>query len=175
MNAGLVIGFVRDKSGAPVSGANVWIFDLFGGGGGRIIATGENNIRFGSPITETNSRGYFELAFAWSGADIGNVIGGGGRVRMFIAAMETVWIDSSSNISHLARPLPISGLLLKDVLGQAGLSPPDLKSVPGLIEFSKDILDSAAKLKSHPIFKVNMLTTESWLIVSAANLVVDRY
>ncbi len=173
-NAGLIIGFVRDRSGNLISGADVWIHDLFGDGK-PILATGENNIRVGSPMTQTNSKGYFELAFAWSGADIAHAIGGGGRVRMFIRAMETVGLTDNSNISHFASPLHLTGYLIKDVLGQAGLAPPDLKSIPGLIEFSKDILDSAAKLKSHPIFKVNMLTTESWLILSAANLFVNKY
>lgn len=174
MNAGLIVGFVRDKRGNSVSGANVWIFDLFGKAGGLIIATGENNVRFGSPMTETDSRGYFELVFAWSGTETPNTIGGAGRVRMSIAAHETVWNNDKSNITYDARPLPLIGFLLKDVLGQAGLTPPDLKSTQGLLEFSKDILDSAAKIKSHPIFKGSMLTSESWLILSAANLVVNK-
>lgn len=174
MNAGLIIGYVRDKRGNLVSGANVWIFDLFGKAGGSIIATGENNVRFGSPMTETDSRGYFELAFAWHGTEIGQVMGGAGRVRMFIAANETVWNNEKSNITYLARPLPIVGFLLKDVLGQAGLTPSHLRSIPDLIQFSKNILDSAAKLKSHPIFKTNMLSSESWLILSAANLVINK-
>lgn len=176
MNAGLIIGFVRDRGGNKVSGANVWMWDLFGGAGGRIVPTGDKDLRYGSPITETDSRGYFELAFAWSGTDLPNTIGGSGRVRMFISANNEVWrIPGKVNMTYDARPLLITGFILKDVLGQAGLTPPDLKSLPGLLDFGKDILDSAANLKSHPIFKVNMLTTESWLILSAANLIINRY
>jgi len=174
MNAGLIVGVVRDKSGNVVSGASVWMFDLFGNAGGRIIATGDKDIRYGSPITETDSRGYFELAFAWSAEYLGHAIGGSGRVRMLIAASQTVWQTDKTNIAYDARPLPITGFLLKDVLGHMGLTPPDLKSIPGLIEFSKDILDSVSKLKSHPVFKLNLLSSESWLIVSAANLVINK-
>ncbi len=174
MNAGLIVGTVRNKSGNVVSGASVWMFDLFGKAGGRIIANGDKNVRYGSPITETDSRGYFELAFAWSVEDIGHAIGGSGRVRMFIAANETVWQNDNSNMTYDARPLPIPGFLLKDVLGHAGLTPPDLKNIPGLMEFSKDIVESASKLKSHPVFKMHLLSSESWLILAAANIVINK-
>ncbi len=98
MNAGLIVGFVRNKSGNFVSGASVWMFDLFGNAGGRIIATGDKDLRYGSPITETDSRGYFELAFAWDVENIGHIIGGSGRVRMFITANETVWQNDKRSL-----------------------------------------------------------------------------
>lgn len=175
MNAGLIVGHVHDRGGAPVSEADVWMYDLHGMAGGRIMPTGDQNVRDGSPITKSNSKGYFELAFAWSGTEIGTAIGSAGRVKMSISAMKTIWQNESSNTTYEARPQQILGYLLKDVLGQAGLTPPDLKSLQGKLELAKDVLDAVAGLKSHPVFKVQMLTSESWLLLSAAQIVINKY
>lgn len=175
MNAGLIVGFVRDKSGKFVEGADVTMFDLFGGAGGRIVAKGDNEIRRGTIRTETDSNGYFELAFAWSGEDIGHTIGGAGRVRMSIYAGKTVWQSKNVNTTYDSIVQFKSGYILKDVLGQSGLTGSDFTNLKDLLEFTKDIIDSVRKLKSHPIFKVNMLSSESWLLLSAANLIINKY
>lgn len=175
MNAGLIIGNVWDKSRNKVSEAKVTMFNLRGKAGGVIPVTGDNNNSTGSAYTTTNSNGYFELAFAWSGGDIAWSIGAEKRASMTIYASIDVWQSDKVNTEYTSPFTYATGFMVRDVFGLAGLTPPDLRTFPGMLEFSKDFLESLSKLKFHSVFKQNRLSTESWLILSAANLFINKY
>jgi hypothetical protein len=172
MNAGLIVGNVIDKNGDAVSDALVVMSGLSGMEGGEITVKADDDFHHGWPFTETNSDGYFELGFGWSGADMGGPIGGAGRAAINIYAMKEVRQTSNSNTTYISEQQTIVGYLLKDVLGQASLTAPPFKDMPELLKFTNSLINSYRKMRSRPIIDPSMWSSESWLILSATNLVI---
>ena len=174
MNKGLIIGKVVDKSGNQVSNAEVIMPHIRGMAGGQIRATGETNSHWGSPKTKTDSDGLFSLIFAWSGTEIGAVIGGGGRTAITLAASIDVEHDNRSSTMYTSGHQIVTGHMVKDTISMTGLLPPNIRTLEGFASVAKKAVDVGLKLKSHPLFKTNMLTAESWLIYSIAGLVINK-
>jgi hypothetical protein len=172
MNAGLIVGNVIDKNGDVVSDALVVMSGLSDIAGGKITVKADDEYHHGLPFTETNSDGYFELGFGWSGADIASSIGEAGRASISIYAMKEVWQTSNSNTTYISERQTVVGYLLKDVSGRAGLTAPPFKGMPELLKFTNSLIDSYRKMRSHPIIDPSMWSSESWLILSATNLVI---
>lgn len=173
MNTGIIVGTVTGKNGAPISEALVVASELTSMEGKKMKLTPEDSSLHGWPFTKTNSDGFFELGFGWSGTEIGQVVGGAGRTKIQIWAWKEVWDGNYSNTTYMSPRLTLIGYLLKDVLGQAGLTTHPLSSFPDFLKFTKKIIDKRNKMKSHPLFSTAMWTSESWLILSATNLVIN--
>ena len=173
MNAGLIVGNVRDKNGDAVSNALVVMSDLSGMTGGKFTVKADDDFHCGLPFTETNSDGYFELGFGWSDADIASSPGGAGRARINIYAMKKVSQTGISNKTYISEQRTIAGYLVKNVLSQASFNTSSFDGMPELDKFTDSLIDSYRKIRSHPIIDPSMWSSESWLILSAANLVIE--
>ena len=171
-NKGLLIGYVTSRKGSPISGAEVFLISMTGSATGSEIETkGEKSGFKRWPIATTNSRGYFELAFTWSGAEIGEAIGTSGKLWLRVMAQKNIGNERAST-SYGTREL-FPGFLIKDMLGQAGLTTSPFGSLPDLLSFAKDLIESYRKIKSHPIWKLDMMSSESWLVLSAGYPTID--
>ena len=65
MNAGTIVGYITQPNGSPISGAEIWICET---------TDAKNGTK--NPSARTDSRGYFQLAIADCGVDIGEIFGG---------------------------------------------------------------------------------------------------
>jgi hypothetical protein len=168
MNAGLIIGYVFDQGGDTIDEAEVRLLEVRAiSGAGKVEITGPKVTDFGSPITETDSDGYFELPFAWSGADIGAALG---KTNLSLAASKDIRYGSQKT-TYITRQR-ITGYLVKNALAAGGLTTSIFDSIPDLLNFAKDLIDSYRKMKAHPLFNTAILTSEGWLILSGTNLVI---
>jgi hypothetical protein len=169
MNAGIIVGYVLDPSGDSIDEADVRLLEVRGlSGAGKVEITGTKNSDFGSPMTETNSDGYFQLHFAWSGTDIGAAMA---KTNLSVVASKNVRRGNQSN-NYVSRQR-ITGYLIKDIPGAGGLTTSAFDGIPELLTFTKDLIDSYRKMKTHPLFNTAMLTSESWLILSATHFVIN--
>jgi hypothetical protein len=164
-NKGLLVGYVNSRQGRPISAAEVYLTSMTGSGTGSEIETkGERSGYKRWPLATSNSRGYFELAFTWSGAEIAESMGTSGKLWLGVMAQKDIGNERASTSYGTRQLLP--GFLIKDVLGPAGLTTSPFSSLPDLLSFSKDLIESFRKIKSHPIFKLDMMSSEGWLVLS---------
>lgn len=78
MNAGLIVGYITQPNGMPIGGAEVWISAIEDVRGN--VPFDENSPR--ETLAKTNARGYFQLPFAFGGANVAEIFGGGGRLNI---------------------------------------------------------------------------------------------
>lgn len=171
MGAGLIIGNVFSKKGSRLSNVDIRLIKIQGMGMGEIGFSGEKMTYNGMATAKTNGRGYFHLPFTWSGAEIGEAIGTSSTLDISIYAFKAV--RSGNTEMNYGRGGLIKGFLLRDVLAVGAVNPAPLQSIPDLLGFAKDAIESLRKLKSLPMFKSELASTESWLIISATDIFIE--
>ncbi len=82
MNAKLIVGYVTQPNGIPVSNAEIWISATNESPADAI----ENRSAPRRPAAKTNSRGYFQMPIVGFGAHVGDIFGDGGRLNIVVGA-----------------------------------------------------------------------------------------
>lgn len=102
MNAGKIVGYITRPNGSPISGAEIWISQK-GESGGKAKT---------KLSAKTDSRGYFQLTFADSDADIAEV---GGKLNVSVSARKSRRKNSKEKVVAENR-FQVKGYLITETL-----------------------------------------------------------
>ena len=102
MNAGTIVGYITRPNGSPISGAEIWISQK-----GELGSEAKTK-----PAAKTDSRGYFQLTFADSDADIAEV---GGKLNVSVGARKGGRKNSKEKAAAENR-FRVTGYLITETL-----------------------------------------------------------
>lgn len=98
MNASTIVGYITQPNGNPISGAEIWICEAAEASGTQKSAS-----------ARTDSRGYFQLPLVSGEADISEVFGGTGNLKVSVGKRKDIRQNAKNNFQ-------VSGYLINEVL-----------------------------------------------------------
>jgi hypothetical protein len=173
MGKGFIAGQVITPEGRYAKGAYVKLVQVVSGT--NQIDVSQAGYAPGKGDAYAGSDGSFAIPFTWSGSEFANfqdtteIDGTYSPVTLFLVAYTE---KNASHTSSLTASGTIhgNGYLMKDIWGTGGLSTAPFDSIPDLLDFGIGLIDAYRKLKSHPIFKSEVITTEMWTIFAGASI-----
>jgi hypothetical protein len=172
MNLGLIVGKVLKPEGdEAVPEGEVYVKKILGGGGKQIGFIGPQGQKQMAHV-DVDSDGTFQLPFGWSGAEFAE------DLSVVNISLYGGWTETTKPSSRVTIDRTLShgyvtfrGYLIENVSCRIGLALPDVQSVQGLAEFAKSLIEAYRKVRgSLPILKVDAMSTECKLILSAGNI-----
>lgn len=171
MSVGVIVGRVYNSNNKGVK-ATVQLNKMIGYGESDPMGlSGEDTYKSRSShstsiLTESNSKGDFILPFIWNSTNVAETQAR--KVDLYISAMTDIKLTGGTTYCPMSRKV-ITGYVVKDMLSVGGVTSP-FGSLPDLLDFAKDLIQAFNKLKYRSLFKLEMLTSEGYLIIAGCNI-----
>lgn len=170
MNRGIVSGRIFYPDGKPASNIYVKIAGVFGDNG-RIQIKGITR-SIGAGQTDSTAEGYsgadgrFSIPFIWSGAEFAE--------GLSVISIHLTALNKISGTSTVWGRIQVRGFLYKDLQNLLSSSSPILSNTD-LNYYAPSLKSAIKKYLGSRFWNSALLTTESWILVGAAAIVLKPY